>query len=388
MNAIATPNTFRLGIIGILVTAAAVLTAQNYDKVPYLGAHRDYRAHFAEAAGLKPGAPVEVAGIQVGKVSKLELDGNQVLVRFSANGVTLGTDTEAAIKTHTVLGSKALELRPRGSTELAPNAIIGIEHTSTPYRLTDTLGDLTTTISGLNTTDLTDALKVLSDTLDKAQPNVAAALDGVTRLSTTISSRDDLIKKLLSNASGVTEVLAKRSTQLNALILDGNVLFSALDDRRQALDHLLTNLSAVSAQLTTLVAENRDQLGPVLDRLNNVADLLEKRKTDIEQALLPLSQYALSLGESVASGPFFKAYVGNLLPGQFLQPFIDAAFSQAGVDPGILGSSTFKIDGGYNSPPGVVPPTDTAPGPNTPVPPAPAPPFPTIPPIPGMGGQR
>jgi hypothetical protein len=34
-----------------------------------------------------------------------------------------------------------------------------------------------------------------------------------------------------------------------------------------------------------------------------------------------------SLGESVGSGPFFKAYVANLLPGQFVQPFIDAAFS-------------------------------------------------------------
>jgi phospholipid/cholesterol/gamma-HCH transport system substrate-binding protein len=100
----------------------------------------------------------------------------------------------------------------------------------------------------------------------------------------------------------------------------------------------------------------------------------------------------------VASGPFFKAYVSNLLPGQYLQPFIDAAFAQAGVDPGILGSSTYKIDGGYNSPPGTIPPTDTAPGPNEPVPHEPPPPGLPIPglpipglpipglPIPGMGG--
>ena len=46
--------------------------------------------------------------------------------------------------------------------------------------------------------------------------------------------------------------------------------------------------------------------------------------------------YAMSLGESVASGPFFKAYVANLLPGQFLQPFIDAAFSDLGLDPNVL----------------------------------------------------
>ena len=44
----------------------------------------------------------------------------------------------------------------------------------------------------------------------------------------------------------------------------------------------------------------------------------------------------MSLGESVSSGPFFKTYVANLLPGQFVQPFIDAAFSDLGLDPNVL----------------------------------------------------
>ncbi len=44
----------------------------------------------------------------------------------------------------------------------------------------------------------------------------------------------------------------------------------------------------------------------------------------------------MSLGESVSAGPFFKAYVANLLPGQFMQPFVDAAFSDLGLDPNVL----------------------------------------------------
>ena len=44
----------------------------------------------------------------------------------------------------------------------------------------------------------------------------------------------------------------------------------------------------------------------------------------------------MSLGESVSSGPFFKAYVVNLFPGQFVQPFVDAAFSDLGLDPATL----------------------------------------------------
>lgn len=369
----------RTGLIGSVLIVAGVLSAQNYDRIPYVAAHREYRAYFSEAAGLKPGAPVQVAGIQVGKISNLELRGDKVLVQFSAEGVRLGNQTEAAIKTKTVLGAKFIELRPRGAVELGPNDSIGVEHTSTPYVLPDTLGDLTKAISGLNTDDLTAALRVLSSSIDAAQPQLATALDGVARLSDSVGSRDQLLRDLLSHASGVTQVLAKRSDQLNQLVLDGNTLFAALDARKSAIATLLTNLSAVSNQLRTVVAENRDQLGPVLDRFNSVLDLLDNRKTEIQKSLKLLTQYAQSLGESVASGPFFKAYVVNLLPGQFLQPFVDAAFKDSGVDPSVLAGPTYPENGGFNSPPGSLPPTGTAPGPNTPVPSVPAPAFPTLP---------
>ena len=64
--------------------------------------------------------------------------------------------------------------------------------------------------------------------------------------------------------------------------------------------------------------------------------IVDNRKERLQEAIKRLNSYAMSLGESVASGPFFKAYVANLLPGQFLQPFIDAAFSDLGLDPNVL----------------------------------------------------
>jgi phospholipid/cholesterol/gamma-HCH transport system substrate-binding protein len=56
-----------------------------------------------------------------------------------------------------------------------------------------------------------------------------------------------------------------------------------------------------------------------------------------------LNSYTMSLGESVSAGPFFKAYLGNLLPGQFIQPFVDAAFSDLGLDHNTLSPSE-RID--------------------------------------------
>ena len=43
--------------------------------------------------------------------------------------------------------------------------------------------------------------------------------------------------------------------------------------------------------------------------------IIDNRKSALQLAVKGLNTYAMSLGESVSSGPFFKAYVVNLLPG-------------------------------------------------------------------------
>ena len=74
-------------------------------------------------------------------------------------------------------------------------------------------------------------------------------------------------------------------------------------------------------------------LNPVLEQLHSISDVLVARKDDLAQTLSYVSQFAASLGESVASGPYFKIVLSNLLPYWLLQPFVDAAFKKRGLDP-------------------------------------------------------
>ncbi|MDH6293333.1 MCE family protein [Rhodococcus opacus] len=411
-------KTARVGLIGIAVTLLIVLVSMNFEKLQYLTTSSHYSAYVGDTGGLLSGDKVMVAGVEVGKVHSVELDGDKVLVEFTAEGVRLGSKTELSIKTRTVLGNKYLQVTPRGDDDLLDtDDIIPLTQTTTPYLLTDALGDLTTTISGLDTDKLTGALETLGQTLDQTEPSLSAALDGMSRFSDTVSSRDQLIQDLAHNAESVTSVLSNRSAQIDKLLLDGNTLFAALEQRRRSIDTLLGNVTAVTAQVNALVDDNEEQLRPVLEQLNTTTALLNQQKGNLQASLKPLSQYATSLGESVASGPFFKAYIMNLLPGQFLQPFIDAAFKEQGIDPGTLnGQNTFPVTCGDNSPPGTVPPGRTSPLPNPsncpvqpdelpaanpgdvpaagpgPAPAAPAPPalppitIPGLPPLPGLGG--
>ena len=328
-------NQFVVGAVGLAATAAIVLGAINYERLPFVEQGREYTANFAEAGGLTTDAAVQVSGFKVGQVKSIELDGPQVLVKFTIdNDIAIGDRTEAAIKTKGLLGTKILEVVARGDGQ--QDGTIPLARTTSPYQLPDALGELATTISGLDTDQLSDSLRVLSATFADTPPQLKIAVEGVARFSDTLNERDAELRGLLANANKATTVLAERSDQVVSLVSNTNALLAELQSQSAALDQISGSISALSQQLQGFIGENRETMKPALDKLNGVLTILDNRKERLQKSLNLLNQYSLSLGESVSSGPFFKNYISNLLPGQFLQPFIDVAFSDLGLDPNVL----------------------------------------------------
>ncbi len=328
-------NRIAVGIVGTLILAGLVLATFSYDKLPFVKRTTDHSAYFAEAGGIKPGSQVRVSGVSVGQVSGAHLEGNKVRVDFTVrDGVELGDRTEAAIKTETVLGTKMLELTSIGDGQLS--GPIPLQRTTSPYDLPTALGELTTTISGLDTTQLSKALTTIADTFHDTPPNLKVALEGVSRFSATLNTRDAKLRALLADANTVTGVLAKRSDQIAKLVVNADALLAELVSQRNSLDTLMNNITAASHQISGLVNDNRDQVKPALDKLNGVLGILDNRKQELQRTMYLLRRYAMSFGEVLGSGPFFKASLVNLAPGQFSQPFIDAAFSDLGLDPNVL----------------------------------------------------
>lgn len=336
MKTFAERNLTMIGAIGLAVTAAMVVGALEYNKLPFFTMQKkNYSAYFTESSGLSTGAHVQVSGFRVGTVNSIELDGARVLVKFNADkSIRLGDRTEAAIKAKSLLGAKVLEITPRGDGQLS--APIPMDRTTPAYQLPDALGDLSQTIKGLNTDQLNDSLTTLAQNFQDSPADLKAAVDSVGRLSQTLNQRDSQLRSLLVDANKVTSVLAGRSDQIVGLIRNANALLAQLLKQDSALDQISGNISALSNQLSGFIADNRTQLRAALDKLNGVLAIVDNRKERIQKSIKLLNSYAMSLGESVSSGPFFSGYIANLLPGQFVQPFIDAAFSDLGLDPNVL----------------------------------------------------
>jgi phospholipid/cholesterol/gamma-HCH transport system substrate-binding protein len=317
----------RTGLVGVVLVVLVIAVGLSPDQLLQRATAVRYQALFSDSGGLADGNDVLVSGMKVGTVSNLALHNGDVLATFTVKGtVQLGSESTAHIRTGSLLGQRVLTVESAGSGRLHPLAVIPVSRTSSPYSLSEALGDLTTDIAGTNTETLNQSLDTLSATLNQIAPQLGPAFDGVTRLSQTLNSRNQTLGELLKSAGDVTKILSQRSQQLNTLILNANDLLDVLVTRRQAIVRLLANTSAVAKQLSGLVHDNEQKLAPTLEKLNSVTAMLEKNRDNIAKALPGLAKYQLTQGESVSSGFYYTAYVPNLLIMQIFQPFFDYFF--------------------------------------------------------------
>ncbi|BBX00330.1 mammalian cell entry protein [Mycolicibacterium moriokaense] len=327
-------KTIRAGIFGIAVVVCVLLVAFGYNTLPFYPQGKPYEAFFADAGGISPGNDVNVSGITVGKVTDVALAGEAAKVTFTVDRkIRLGDQTLVSIRTDTVLGERSLGVVPQGSGSVKS---IPLARTTVPYTLNMALQDLGQNSASLNKDQLTQALRVLTDSFRDATPELRRTLDGVAELSRSINANDEALGQLLARAKSVTAVVADRATQVNQLVNDGNLLFAALDERRTALSNLIAGIDDVSQQISGFVADNRREFGPALKKLNLVLDNLLERREHISEALKRLPPYATALGESVGSAPGFMVNLPNAVPNNTQMALLLDLYFQPGKVPDSL----------------------------------------------------
>jgi virulence factor Mce-like protein len=307
-------NPVIIGAVSLTVIALLVFLAFNAQSLPLIGGGTTYKAQFTEAAGLKPDDPVRIAGVKVGKVESLSLEHGAVTVNFRVKGAFVGDASEAAIKIGTVLGAKYLALVPRGETALNPDTMIPKSRTASPYDVVQAFADLSSTVEQLDTSQLASSFEVLSQTFKDTPAEVRSSLQGLSRLSDTISSRDAQLNTLLSATRKVTQVLADRNGEFTKLILDSNTLLTEVQRRRALIDSILKSTQELSRQLSGLVSDNRAALTPALQQLATVTDILSRNRGALSQTINNLAPFVRVFTNTLGNGRWFDSFVDNLLP--------------------------------------------------------------------------
>jgi phospholipid/cholesterol/gamma-HCH transport system substrate-binding protein len=308
-------NPVKIGIVSIAVLAMLMVMAFKADSLPLIGGGTTYYANFSEAGGLKAGDEVRVAGVRVGKVDSIELDGNQVKVGFKIREkVNFGENSGAGVRVKTLLGDMFLELQPAGEGQMKAGATIPVDRTESPYDVVEAFEGLADTSANIDKDQLAAALTTLADLTRSTPEEFQAALTGVSDLSRNLAAKDERIESLLTQLDRVTKVLDERDEDLITLMNDANQLFAALVERREAVHNLLISTQLLSKELSQLVDDSRADLKPALESLDVILDVFTKNEENLEKSLRLMAPFYKVFNNTLGNGPWWDTYIQNMPP--------------------------------------------------------------------------
>jgi phospholipid/cholesterol/gamma-HCH transport system substrate-binding protein len=305
-------NPLPIGIIGVVLIALFLAVGLDAGKLPFISSGHTVYAQFADAAGLQNGDNVRVAGVLVGKVTSVKLDGNVVKVGMKVNGNThVDAGSKADIKIETLLGQVYIALRPTGTTAL-PSNTIDVGDTTTPTSITTAFQGLGSTAGEINVNQLAESFDVLASTFKNTPGDVRGSLIGLERLSSTIASRNAQITALLGHTNVVTNTLATHDAQIAKLINDSNLILDTVNQQRNVIHKLLIDTSALSHQLSALVAENQAVIGPALNKLHGTLSILRANQTNLDETLHLVAPFVRDFTDTLGNGRWFETVIANI----------------------------------------------------------------------------
>lgn len=302
-------NITAVGLVALGVLVAMMATLVVITKVG--PGYKKISADFIQAAALLPKNPVVVAGIPVGTVTGMRLNGDRVTVDMKVqNNIDLGKDSRATIMVTTILGSRYLSLAPGGGGPLENNTI-DINHTSVPYDLQEALQDVAVNYGEVNTDQLAAALDALAKQVRGMPPLIPKAMDNLKKLSTVISERRDQFGNMLKTMDFVTNTLRRQQTAIGGMVSQGNELLGDFVVRQASFRAMLVSLRDLVNLLDDTIVTDRAQVDSLLANINQLAGLANQH-SDLVNGLLQSAPLALrGLANATGTGNALDAMFPN-----------------------------------------------------------------------------
>ncbi len=113
---------FFVGIFVIIGCLCLAYLAINIAKMSFLKAgFYEISANFLNVSGLEEGAGVEIAGVPVGEVTRIDLRGTDAIVLMKIrNEVQIREDDRALIRTKGIIGERYVKIDPGPSQTVVP----------------------------------------------------------------------------------------------------------------------------------------------------------------------------------------------------------------------------------------------------------------------------
>lgn len=331
-------NPYAVGLVSVLVIAGLTGLAFAVGLLRLLEDTYTVRAEFADAAGLRKGDDVRLAGVKVGRVAgvAVEREEGRVLVTMEIDsGIEIRDQATAEISLATLLGSKYVRIdeamegtealdgfcadvddRTAADRCLDGAPVITYERAGerVPFDIFELTRIATEGIQELDTDQVNDFVSDLADLTEGRRESLTELITTIDDVSVAVTSRDRELGELLARAEALSQTLAEKDRTLVALIDQSRAILGLLEQRRAELAAALGDGATAVTGLADLIEGNAAQLDRLLTNLHPIVDAVAAEQDDVDRALAWAGPGFLGQTRAGSHGPWLDIFVRGLGP--------------------------------------------------------------------------
>ncbi|MBW3577219.1 MAG: MCE family protein [Actinobacteria bacterium] len=271
----------------VMLLALAVSTAFGVFATPT----NEVTAEFSSTFNLFTGSRVRVAGVNVGRIARIDVPEGSATVRVTMaidRGVRLPADVRAVIVPQALLGERYVQLHPphrQGDPTLAWGTTIPVERTGVPADFDEVLDSLNRYLDALPEDEVARLVTNLATVLDGQGDELGRTLDNAKVAIDVLRDNDDELIALAGRLADLNETLNTRNEQLGAFIDDANAVVASLAGERRQIDAALGGVARMTTELADLLATHRGSLEQDVATVTRLGRTAVRNLDEIERSV-------------------------------------------------------------------------------------------------------
>ena len=279
-------NPIALGTVGTLLLLGATAVALLLSGGAFADTY-SVVARFTDAAGIRPGDDVTVAGLDAGSVGAVSIDDGQVEIELKVDsGIEMPSDSRAEIVIETLLGRKSVALISGEAMQpLADGDVIPADRTSTPIEVADLSDASVALLEGSDARALEQLMEEVTRVTQGKEQEIGTLIDGLADVSAALETRRAELSRLLESMSTLATTFGSNDDTIVSLIDRYNEVLGNLARKRDDLRVLLAATDDASNEVAALVDRNRPVLDSALRSLDETLGVVNDHQLDLAASI-------------------------------------------------------------------------------------------------------
>ncbi len=307
-------------LIGLTIFLVASLVASalvfNTLRREIGGPTNTYAAMFTDVSGLHPGDDVRVAGVRVGRVDRVELQGTLAKVTFRVHKAQhLFTSTIASVTYQNIIGQRYLGLTPGPPDDrrlLGDGGVIPVERTTPSFDIAHLLNGFEPLFTTLDPQQVDNITNAVVQAFQGDSSSVLRLLTETSSLLEQIAGPDEVLSRTITDLNSVVTRLAGQAGDVDKLLTQTSDVVATLNSRRNDLVQSMGSISATVARLATITEAIYPNVQELIRRQPGATGHILANPDRFKYAVQNTPYVLKGLARVTEYGAYINSYICNM----------------------------------------------------------------------------